>query len=301
MRYPAEAEILRAGLYAPLVSQQEQVGAMIVHSTRKSGFTPGEVALLQAFANQAALAMENARQREDLSLYESVAWIGIAYTGLAHRITQKAGAIRMTVHGLKKLVSHPVLDLPRINAWLEQIRSYASVLDDVPASIRSLTLNKLQAIELNSLLRQDMTRWCQPEPKIQIDLDGLSPEELMVRADLQRIQIALEILADNAVRAMRSLPEKRLEVRSRVQNQRVVVDILNTGEVPKDRRTLLFNQLVSKGPGEEGTGIGALIVRYTMRHFGGDIELVQDSPQGVTHISFWLPLYIPPRMESGAH
>jgi serine phosphatase RsbU (regulator of sigma subunit) len=39
---------------------------MIVHSTLKSGFTPGEVALLQAFANQAALAMQRAGLDEQL-------------------------------------------------------------------------------------------------------------------------------------------------------------------------------------------------------------------------------------------
>jgi serine phosphatase RsbU (regulator of sigma subunit) len=49
---------LRAGLRVPLISQQEVVGLMIVHTSRKPAFAPGEVALLQAFANQAALALQ---------------------------------------------------------------------------------------------------------------------------------------------------------------------------------------------------------------------------------------------------
>ncbi len=48
----------RAGLRVPLISQHEVVGLMIVHTSRKSVFAPGEVALLQAFANQAALAIQ---------------------------------------------------------------------------------------------------------------------------------------------------------------------------------------------------------------------------------------------------
>ncbi len=51
-------EALRAGLRVPLIAQNEVVGLMIVHSTRKSQFTAGEISLLQTFANQAALAIQ---------------------------------------------------------------------------------------------------------------------------------------------------------------------------------------------------------------------------------------------------
>ena len=51
---------LRAGLFVPLMAQDRQVGLLLVHSTRKSTFTPGEVALLQTFANPAAMALQRA-------------------------------------------------------------------------------------------------------------------------------------------------------------------------------------------------------------------------------------------------
>ena len=56
----------RAGLRVPLVAQQEQVGLMIVQATRKARFTQGEVALLQTFANQAALAIQRTGLIEQL-------------------------------------------------------------------------------------------------------------------------------------------------------------------------------------------------------------------------------------------
>ncbi len=60
-RHPdLEGAVLRAGLRIPLISQNEIVGLMIVHSTRRPRFMPGEVALLQTFANQAAVAMQRA-------------------------------------------------------------------------------------------------------------------------------------------------------------------------------------------------------------------------------------------------
>ena len=57
---------LLAGLRVPLVAQERQVGLMIVHSTQKQFFMPRDVALLQTFANQAALAIQRAGLIEEL-------------------------------------------------------------------------------------------------------------------------------------------------------------------------------------------------------------------------------------------
>ena len=42
----------------PLISQGQHLGAIILHSTQKLCFTPGEAALLDAFAHQAAIAIQ---------------------------------------------------------------------------------------------------------------------------------------------------------------------------------------------------------------------------------------------------
>ncbi len=60
-RHPdLEGGRLRVGLRIPLAAQDQPVGLMIVHSTFKGRFTPGEIALVHAFANQAALAIQRA-------------------------------------------------------------------------------------------------------------------------------------------------------------------------------------------------------------------------------------------------
>jgi serine phosphatase RsbU (regulator of sigma subunit) len=59
-------DTLRAGLRVPLFVQQERVGLMVVHTSQKAGFAPGEVALLQAFANQAALAIQRSALTDSL-------------------------------------------------------------------------------------------------------------------------------------------------------------------------------------------------------------------------------------------
>jgi serine phosphatase RsbU (regulator of sigma subunit) len=63
-----EGATLRAGLRVPLIAQGQPVGMMIVHTTQRARFAPGEVALLQTFAQQAALAIQRAGLIEQLQL-----------------------------------------------------------------------------------------------------------------------------------------------------------------------------------------------------------------------------------------
>ncbi len=57
---------IQNGLRVPLLAQDRQVGAMIVQSTKRSAFKPSDTALLQTFANQAALAIQRAGLVDDL-------------------------------------------------------------------------------------------------------------------------------------------------------------------------------------------------------------------------------------------
>lgn len=78
-----EGVVLRAGLCVPLVAQEETVGAMVVHTTRRPRFAPGHEALLQTFAQQAALAMQRARLIEQLR--GKITALEAAQAELAHK------------------------------------------------------------------------------------------------------------------------------------------------------------------------------------------------------------------------
>jgi len=83
-RHPdVEGARLRAGLRVPLIAQGTPVGAMIVHSTTKARFQPGAIALLQTFANQAAIAIQRAGLIENLQ--DKVAQLEAAQDGLAQK------------------------------------------------------------------------------------------------------------------------------------------------------------------------------------------------------------------------
>jgi serine phosphatase RsbU (regulator of sigma subunit) len=77
------ARALRAGLRVPLIVQDTRVGLMIVHTSQKASFAPGEVALLQTFANQAAVAIQRAGLVD--ALQEKVAQLEAAQAELVQK------------------------------------------------------------------------------------------------------------------------------------------------------------------------------------------------------------------------
>ena len=74
---------LRAGLRVPLLAGDRPVGLMVVHTSQAAGFEPGEVALLQAFGNQAALAIQRAGLIERLQ--EKIAQLEAAQAELLQK------------------------------------------------------------------------------------------------------------------------------------------------------------------------------------------------------------------------
>lgn len=64
----ADAPPLRAGLAVPLVAHGLPAGLMLIQSTRRNQFAPGEAALLQTLAGYAAIAMQRAGLVEQLQL-----------------------------------------------------------------------------------------------------------------------------------------------------------------------------------------------------------------------------------------
>jgi putative nucleotidyltransferase with HDIG domain len=81
-QYAEEAakEGLTSVLTVPLLSKGEPLGVIRVYAHSERQFTPGEVALLEAFANQASVAIENASLYEDIrrNYYETVRALTIA-------------------------------------------------------------------------------------------------------------------------------------------------------------------------------------------------------------------------------
>jgi GAF domain-containing protein len=56
-----------AGLIVPLLGSESPLGALVLQRRKPGEFTPAVVSLMQAFADQSAIALENARLFEEIA------------------------------------------------------------------------------------------------------------------------------------------------------------------------------------------------------------------------------------------
>ncbi len=282
----AQQQGIRACLCLPLMIQDNIIGILFVHYARPHNFSDNEIHMLSLFANQAALAIENARQREDLQLSEAVVWSGIAISTLAHSITQKIGAIDNVVWGLRKMLQNMQPALERLERIAESVR----IAKEILSKARTGFSHKVTLLDLNTTLVEQIPQWLPSTEGILFDASGLTKEPLWVYADPNWLNFVLEILLNNASRAMRSAVQKQLIVTSSLRNGHVVVEISNNGEaIPAEIQTQLFKKRITKVMGNESSGIGLLHARVIMRRYKGDVELVT-SDAAWTKFALRLPL-----------
>ena len=134
----AAKECLTSVLTVPLLSKDEPLGVIRVYALSERQFTSGEVALLEACANQASVAIENASLYEDVrrNYYETVRALTIAIeardpatyghservTDIAQRLADRLGMgeeekeylrFGTVLHDIGKIgVEHSALDAP---------------------------------------------------------------------------------------------------------------------------------------------------------------------------------------------
>ena len=277
----------KAYLCLPMLIRDKIMGVLFVHQREVHEFSENETQMLSLFANQAALAIQNARQREELAMNEAVAWTGIVFSSLAHRITQNASAISYSVYGLRQSLQ----DQRNLLHKLRQIEDNVEQILEIPATVTNLSFyDHPETFEFDPWLRGEIERWCPPEYGIQKNYTAQSDGSNKVFADPVRLAVVIEILITNAVKAMTYSENRALNVCSKLQHRYITVEIENSGEIPDHVREKLFKGPIPKTHGQEGIGIGLLIARYTMRRYGGDLELVPNAQKGVTKFRLRLPL-----------
>jgi signal transduction histidine kinase len=278
----------------------EFLGVLLLESARLAAFDAQDVELLEALAQEAVIAIQNATQHQKLQAMhhalqgeqarrvaaEKWAVMGQAATALAHRINNligivpaSAGEIRSSLAGLEL----PGEEMAWIEANLERIeRNARFILKMANALFRPFqeTGPRLQ-IHVNRMLNEALQLACLP-PEVQVQRH-LGTGLPAVESNLLLLDIFLELIT-NARRAMAGRRVQCLTVRSRFQVDEgecwVVVDVEDTGAgiSPGDMAEMwkMFK------PTAEGLGFGLWWVRTFIEQQGGTIDCRSEPGAGTT-------------------
>jgi signal transduction histidine kinase/ActR/RegA family two-component response regulator len=298
-----EEEGTRGFVCVPLQTRGRIVGTLSLGRSTPAPFTDAEVALVEAAANQLALALDNARlysetrrQLEDLEQAEAQAaedgrlsTVGRLAAGLVHEINNPLTAILGQANLLMRDEEASPASRERLRMIIQETSRAARLLKSVQGLSRPRTV-KRRACSLHDEVRS-VLQFTQPQRdylKIRTvsELAAVPP----VWADPDQIRQVLLNLVQNAQQALAAHEgERMLTVRTRTDAGRVLLEVLDSGPgIEPHVLPRIFDAFFTTKPADEGTGLGLWISYDIAEQHGGRLH-AENRPGGGAVFTLELP------------
>ncbi len=295
--YPSAASVAqdhdwRANLVAPMRREDEAIGAIVLRKVEAGPFTPRQIQLLEAFAAQGVIAIENVRlfteiQEKSRQLELASQHKSQFLANMSHELRTPLNAIlgytEMMVDGLYG-------DLPqKAQGVLERVQSNGrhllGLINDV------LDLSKIEAGQLSLAVEEysvgDMVSTV------------MSATESLARtkniALVSGVPAGLPHLVGNAIKFP---DEGKVEIRARQQGDRFKISVVDTGPgiAPADQAKIFeeFQQVDNTSTRKKGgTGLGLSISRKIVELHGGRITVESEVGKG-SNFKITIPINVMP-------
>lgn len=305
-RNPGEEQLFAAGFHSyfavPMPFKDQLIGTVNLSSKRVRTFTQEQIDIVQEVAVTLAIAIQQARLREQIQRQSAE---------LEQRVADRTAQLEAANHELEAFsysVSHDLrAPLRHINMFGQALaEDYAHLLDDhgkeYISTIQSSTKKMAQLIE-DLLKLSRITRHTFQEKAVNLsqivqalvaDLHHDHPERavtwhiqecLIVSGDSHLLTIALQNLLDNAWKFSSKTPAPEIEFGTAERDgKRFYVVRDNGAGFDMKRAGKLFGafQRLHKSDEFPGTGIGLSIVQRIIHRHGGEIWAESLPGQGAT-------------------
>jgi signal transduction histidine kinase len=297
----AKCEGHRTTLATPLVRKGAPIGVILIRRMEVRPFRDKQIALLEAFADQAVIAIENVRLFEAekqrtiaLAHANRVATMGHLAASIAHEVTQPIAAAVTTADAALRWLGAQPPDLGEVRQALGDIIKNGNRASAVIGRIRSLIKKappRHEPLDINQAIFDATTLTRSELLRHHIALQIQPAQELpVVQADRIQLQQVLLNLIINAIEAMSGVNEGPRELlissaSNAVDSVLVAVRDSGPGLTPEsfDR---LFQVFHTTKP--DGMGMGLSICRSIVEAHGGRVWATANAPRGAI-FQFTLP------------
>jgi PAS domain S-box-containing protein len=310
----AQLERYRGGavVSVPLVGHDRIVGALSLNDITGREFTADELQALQLFADQAALALENAR------LYESAQDSLVRLRDTQAQLVQaaKMSAIGQLVSGVAHELNNP----------LSVIIGYGQLLlgRDVPPTIRRpVELMVTQGERMGKIVRNLLYFARQRPPEraavnvphvmeqtLALRINQLTLSKIAVRKEfaddvpltlggaqqLEQVFLNLLLNAEQAILEAKPQGEIVLSARLRHESGTIIAQVIDDGPgIPPESLPRVFEPFYTTKTVGMGTGLGLSVSYGIVQEHGGRLSV--ESQPGRTVFTLELPVIVPPAPE----
>ncbi len=303
---PVREALIRAGyralLAVPLLREDDLIGGLTVFRKSPGEFPANVVALLQTFATQSALAIQNARLFRELEIKSRELEVASQHkseflASMSHELRTPLNAIigfsDVLLQGMFGETNEKQTEYLR--DILTSGQHLLSLINDI------LDLSKIEAgrmdldladFDLPSAIDDALLLMRERASRRGLALERHVDERLgEIRADQRKVKQVLLNLLSNAVKFT---PEGgRIDVRAGVADGRVEISVTDTGIgiAPEDQEAVFeeFRQVGKAEKKAEGTGLGLALCRKFVELHGGRIWVKSQIGTGST-FTFTMPL-----------
>ncbi len=294
-RLTLEALDATEALVTPIASV-DAVNHVLIETVRGNAFVPDAIATLRAFAQQAAMALEQAQLFSQLG--ERNEEIARQKDELAERSNVIRDIVYALAHDLRTplAAAHVTMNQALAGAYGELPAPYRDILstavaanDDERRIVETLLLVARYEAGEASTLREpldcnDLAVRIVAELRPVAEIKGialhedLAPSALRTQGDPHELRRAIANLVANAIDATPS--GGHVSVRCYASGESVAISVEDDGYgVPEQRREGLFQRFGGGRPGF-GTGLGLYIVRRIAEKHGGTVNYAPRTPRG---------------------
>ncbi|MEM7115392.1 MAG: GAF domain-containing protein [Chloroflexota bacterium] len=285
---------MRSELCVPILygEARELIGVLDIQSPNRDAFDDNDQFFLETLAAQLAIAIHKVQEYKVVTARTGLAWMGMTTNTWHHSLAGDALAIDATINSLRNQVQALTRDpavRKKIEAKLVRVENLAEKMLQRPIT-PTLTETDGEIVVVNELIRQKQAQLWKTAVfrKVKIKLKLSATEQVGVRASGQWLQQVLELLLNNAVRAMADCQKKKLVVRTVVEHGRLKVFIHDNGHgISPEIMDKLFLERIENSNG--GIGIGLLMAELIVQMYEGNIWVKETSAAGTT-FAFSLPV-----------
>jgi len=300
----------RSELAVPIKAGEEVIGVINVEHPDPGAFDEDDERDLESLAAQAALAIQNARQYDEMRRARSIigartalAWMGMASSAWRHAINEHALTIREQSQLLRMEMRKPSPRLPYIQEKLDSIERLANQILEKPIVPPLSREEGTGWVMLNDLVGERARQLWQNDPyrQAQLRLDLQLPASATVWASPEWLRRAFDVLVDNAVEAVAGREVREVTIGTRMANGGAEIFVSDTGPgIPEEIRAKIGLEPIEKPEDARGLGMGLLMAQTIVQTYGGELRVDSTGPTGTT-MAVWLPLTTQGKAEEAAH